>query len=45
MHGLLLLPLLKNPTIALAVLIEHSGTGGSVAAPIAKEILKCYFNK
>lgn len=35
----------ENPTIALAVLIEHSGTGGSVAAPIAKEILKCYFNK
>lgn len=33
----------ENPAIALAVLIEHSGTGGSVAAPIAKKILECYF--
>ena len=35
----------ENPAIALAVLIEHSGAGGSVAAPIAKKILKCYFKK
>ena len=35
----------ENPAIALAVLIEHSGTGGSVAAPIAKKILECYFKK
>jgi penicillin-binding protein 2 len=33
----------ENPAIALAVLIEHSGTGGSVAAPIAKKILEYYF--
>jgi len=35
----------ENPTIALAILIEHSGTGGSVAAPIAKEIFETYFKK
>jgi penicillin-binding protein 2 len=35
----------ENPTIALAVLVEHSGSGGGVAAPIAKEMLKCYFDK
>ena len=35
----------ENPAIALAVLIEHSGTGGSVAAPIAKKLLECYFEK
>ena len=35
----------ENPAIALAVLIEHSGTGGGVAAPIAKKILECYFKK
>ena len=35
----------ENPAIALAILIEHSGTGGSVAAPIAKKILECYFKK
>ncbi len=35
----------ENPEIALAILIEHSGTGGSVAAPIAKKILDSYFKK
>jgi penicillin-binding protein 2 len=35
----------ENPAIALAILLEHSGTGGSVAAPIAKKILECYFKK
>jgi len=35
----------ENPAIALAVLIEHSGTGGRVAATIAKKILECYFKK
>ena len=34
-----------NPIIALAVLIEHSGTGGGVAATIAKKIFKGYFKK
>ena len=35
----------ENPAIALAILIEHSGTGGGVAAPIAKKMLECYFKK
>lgn len=29
----------ENPTIAVAVLVEHGGTGGGAAAPIAKEII------
>jgi len=35
----------ENPVISLAILIEHSGTGGSVAAPIAKNIFEGYFTK
>ena len=35
----------ENPLIALAILIEHSGQGGSVAAPIARDILESYFDK
>jgi len=35
----------ENPAIALAILVEHSGTGGGVAAPIAKKMLECYFKK
>ena len=30
----------KQPRYALSVVIEHGGTGGSVAAPIAKKIIK-----
>ena len=30
------------PKIAVAVLIEHGGHGGSAAAPIAKELIKAY---
>jgi len=32
------------PEIAVAVLIEHGGHGGSAAAPIAREIMEAYFN-
>ncbi len=32
-----------NPTIALAVVVEHGGSGGSVAAPIAKRVLEKFF--
>ncbi len=35
----------KDPEIALAVLVEHSGQGGLVAAPIAKKILETYFSR
>ena len=30
----------ENPTIAVAVLVEHGGTGGGAAAPIAKRIME-----
>ncbi len=33
----------KNPVFAIVVLVEHAGHGGSVAAPIAKEMIKCFF--
>lgn len=33
----------ENPRIALAVIAEHSGHGGSVAAPVAKKILEAFF--
>lgn len=32
-----------NPEIAVTVLVEHGGGGGSVAAPLAKAVLKSYF--
>jgi penicillin-binding protein 2 len=34
---------LKNPEIAIAVIVENAGHGGSVAAPIARKILDAYF--
>jgi len=34
-----------DPTIALAVLAEHSGSGGRGAAPIARQILVRYFGR
>ena len=33
------------PELAVAVLVENAGHGGSVAAPIAKKILREYFDK
>ncbi|RJX31116.1 MAG: penicillin-binding protein 2 [Desulfurivibrio sp.] len=33
----------EKPEIAVTVLVEHSGHGGSVAAPIAKQVLQEYF--
>ena len=32
----------ENPQIALAVLVEHGGHGGSAAAPIAREAIEAY---
>jgi len=32
----------NNPKIAVAVLVEHGGHGGSAAAPIAKKIFECW---
>ncbi len=34
----------ENPEIAVTVLVEHGGHGGSAAAPIARKILAWYFN-
>lgn len=33
----------NNPRIAFCILIENGGSGGKVAAPIAREIIKTYF--
>lgn len=33
----------ENPLIAVSVIIEHGGHGGSTSAPIAKGIIKKYF--
>lgn len=35
----------ERPRIAVAVLIEHGGHGGSAAAPIAKELIKAYLDQ
>lgn len=35
----------ENPEIAVTVLIENGGSGGSVAAPLAKEIIDEYYEK
>jgi penicillin-binding protein 2 len=32
----------ENPKIAVAVLAEHMGHGGSAAAPLAKEVIETY---
>ncbi|MDD3922792.1 MAG: penicillin-binding protein 2 [Endomicrobiia bacterium] len=33
-----------NPQIALAVIVENGGSGGIISVPVAREILKKYFN-
>ncbi len=33
----------ENPEIAFAIIVENAGFGGSVAAPIARDIVKKYF--
>jgi penicillin-binding protein 2 len=34
---------MKNPEIAVAVVMENAGGGGAVAAPVARRILSAYF--
>ena len=34
----------EDPEIAVAVIVEHGGHGGSTAGPIAKTVLSRYFN-
>lgn len=36
---------MDNPEIAFCVLVENGGSGGAVAAPIARGILSTYFDK
>lgn len=35
----------ENPEIVLTVMVEESGQGSNVAAPVAKDILKAYFER
>ncbi len=42
MPGLSLSLRLKHPRIAVAVLGEHMGHGGSAAAPLPKELIETY---
>tara|TARA_B100001741_G_scaffold207826_1_gene171787 strand:- start:5098 stop:6969 length:1872 start_codon:yes stop_codon:yes gene_type:complete len=35
----------KNPRYALSVVVEHGGSGGSVAAPLAKELFKMIIDR
>ena len=35
----------ENSEIAVAVIIEHGGHGGSAAAPVARQVLMAYFQK
>jgi len=32
-----------SPTIAIAIVVESEGTGGTVAAPIAAQLLEAWF--
>ncbi|MBF0624963.1 MAG: penicillin-binding protein 2 [Magnetococcales bacterium] len=34
-----------NPELAIAVVVEHGGHGGSTAAPVAKRIMEGYFQR
>lgn len=34
----------ENPVIAVAILVEHGGHGGSAAAPLAKKVIEKYFS-
>ena len=35
----------KNPRYAISILIEHGGSGGTVAAPLAKELFKLIIDR
>ena len=35
----------KNPRYATSILIEHGGSGGKVAAPIAKKLIKLIIDR
>jgi len=35
----------ENPRIAVAVIVENGGSGGAVAAPIARKVMDYYLNE
>ncbi|MDL2227165.1 penicillin-binding protein 2 [Deltaproteobacteria bacterium OttesenSCG-928-M10] len=35
----------ENPEVVVAVLLEHTGGGGTFAAPVARQMLAAYFDK
>ena len=35
----------NNRNISISVIVENSGTGGSVAAPISSKLIREYFKK
>ena len=35
----------ENPRYAISVLIEHGGSGGKVAAPLAKKVIKAVIDR
>jgi cell division protein FtsI/penicillin-binding protein 2 len=35
----------EKPRIAIAVLVEHGGSGGEAAAPVAHDVLARFFDK
>ena len=35
----------ENPEVVVAVLLEHTGGGGTLAAPVARQMLAAYFDK
>jgi penicillin-binding protein 2 len=34
----------EDPQIAISVVVEHGGSGGSVAAPIARKVMDAFFD-
>jgi penicillin-binding protein 2 len=36
---------IKNPEVAIAIIVENAGSGSSKAAPIARQVLDVYFDK
>jgi penicillin-binding protein 2 len=35
----------EDPQVAVAIIVEHGGHGGSAAAPIAKEMIVAYLER